>query len=116
MSRSMRCVIASLAVLAFAPQAPAADLGFLRGSDVYGPAEATFTSWSGLYFGGQIGYSNLQADFANGTASLIANMLRNSTLEDEAQVSTWTVLGEADKRAANYGAFAGYNSQWENVI
>ena len=116
MSRSMRCVIAGLAVLAFAPQAPAADLGFLRGSDVYGPAEATYASWSGLYFGGQIGYTNLQADFANGTASLIANMLRNSSLEDEARVSEWTVLGAADRRTAVYGGFIGYNSQWENVV
>ena len=116
MSRSMRWVIASLAVLAFAPQAPAADLGFLRGSDVYGPAEATFSNWSGFYFGGQVGYANVQADFANGTASLISNLLRNSSLEDEAQVSGWTVLGDADKRAVTYGGFIGYNSQWENVI
>jgi outer membrane immunogenic protein len=116
MSRSMRCVIACLAVLGFAPQAPAADLGVLRGSDVYGPGEASYYDWSGFYFGGQVGYANVQADFGGGTSSLVANMLRNTTLEDEAHVSEWTVLGSADVRDVNYGGFVGYNSQWENVI
>jgi opacity protein-like surface antigen len=43
-------------------------------------------------------------------------MLRNTTLEDEAQVSQWTVLGSADVRDITYGGFIGYNSQWENVV
>jgi outer membrane immunogenic protein len=115
MSR-MRCVIACLAALGFAPQAPAADLGYLRGSEVYGPGEATYYNWSGFYFGGQVGYASVQANFADATSSQIAHMLRNTTLEDEAQVSQWTVLGSADVRDVTYGGFIGYNSQWENVI
>lgn len=116
MNRSMRCAIAGLVVLGFAPQATAADLGYLRGSDVYGPGEASYYNWSGFYFGGQVGYTNTQANFANATSSLIARMLRNSSLEDLAQVSQWTVLGEADVRGVSYGGFIGYNSQWEDVI
>ena len=114
MKKSMRCVIASLAVLGFAPQAPAAD--YLRGSEVYGPAEASYYNWSGFYLGAQAGYTNTQANFNNATASLISHMLRNTSLEDLARVSEWTVLGEADVRGPSYGGFIGYNSQWENVI
>lgn len=116
MKRSMRCVIASLAVLGFAPQAPAADLGYLRGSEVYGPAEAGYYNWSGFYLGAQAGYTNTQADFANVTSPLVAHLLRNTTLERDAQISQWSVLGTADVRGPSYGGFIGYNSQWENVI
>lgn len=118
MSKSMRSVIACLAVLSFAPPAAAADLGFLRGSNVYGPGPgpATYYDWSGIYVGGQAGYTNTQANFNNATSSLIHHMLRNSSLEDMAQVSQWTVLGDADVRTASYGAFIGYNMQFENVV
>jgi opacity protein-like surface antigen len=112
----MRCVLASLAVLGSAPQASAADLGILRGSDVYGPGPAVYYNWSGIYLGGQAGYANANGSFANATASLIAHMLRNTTLENDAQVSQWTVLGSADVRDVSYGAFIGYNSQWEQVV
>ena len=48
----MRWFICAVAVLAFAPSAFAQDFDVLRGSETVGPA--TFTKWSGFYFGGQI--------------------------------------------------------------
>ena len=64
--RPMRWVI-SVAVLATASTACAADLDLdtLRGSQPVGPA--TFTRWSGFDFGGQIGFSDANADFRGDT-------------------------------------------------
>jgi len=109
----MRWVIGALVVIALAQGARAGD--FLRGSQVVGPA--TFTRWSGFYAGGQIGYSSASGDFSQSTQSLLAHSLRESALENNAMPSDWSVLGEAAVAATqNYGAFVGYNTQWQDLI
>ena len=112
----MRWVISILAVLATASTACAADLDLdtLRGSQPVGPA--TFTRWSGFYFGGQIGISDANADFSGATAPLVHYSLRESALENDDSVSTWPVLGSAGSDAAGYGGFVGYNSQWQDLV
>jgi len=112
----MRWVISVLAVLATASTACAADLDVdvLRGSQPVGPA--TFTRWSGFYFGGQIGFSDANADFSRATAPLVHYSLRESTLENDDSVSTWPVLGRAGSDAVGYGGFVGYNSQWQDLV
>jgi hypothetical protein len=116
MKRSMRWVISALATFAFAHGAVAADLGYLRGSDVFEPRPETYYRWSGAYLGGQGGYANTQMDFTNAAASLIAYILRESTLESGGQISQWPILGRANARDVSYGFFLGYNSQWENAV
>ena len=86
MRRVMRLVMCALSVSAFAPRALADDFDVLRGAQPVAPA--TFTRWSGFYFGGQVGYSNALADFSGATEPLLAYSLRelyleNETLEDE---------------------------------
>ena len=112
----MRWVISVLAVLATASTACAADLDVdvLRGSQPVGPA--TFTRWSGFYFGGQIGFSDANADFSGATAPLVHYSLRESTLENDDSVSTWPVLGSGGSDAIGYGGFVGYNTQWQDVV
>ena len=100
----------------FAHTAMAADLDYLRGSEVFAPGPALYPDWSGFYLGGQVGYANAQMDFATATASLVARMLRNSSLESLANVSQWSVLGPFDTRNVTYGALAGYNVQFENTV
>jgi hypothetical protein len=76
---------------------------------------ATFTRWSGFYFGGQIGNSNGNADFSNATQAGLSYALRETTLEAEFAPSQWPTLGTANTSAATCGAFFGYNTQWQDV-
>ncbi len=112
----MRRVICALTVLALASPAFAADLDLdiLRGSQPVGPA--TFTRWSGFYFGGQIGFGDANADFSGATQPLVAFSLRETALESSDFVSSWPVLGRGSNDAVGYGGFVGYNSQWQDVV
>jgi opacity protein-like surface antigen len=65
----------------------------LRGG--YSEPPPTFTRWDGWSFGGQVGYSNLTADFTNvGTSG----------------------LPKATSNSAQYGGFIGYNVQWNDLV
>lgn len=110
----MRWVIFVPVAVAFASPAFADDFEVLRGSQSVGPA--TFTRWSGFYAGGQIGYSDVSADFSNATQAPIAYALRQTYLEDDFSPSQWPVLGSADSGGTSYGGFVGYNSQWQDLI
>ncbi len=112
----MRRVICALTVLVLASPAFAADLDLdiLRGSQPVGPA--TFTRWSGFYVGGQFGYTNGNAAFSNATPPGIGYALRETTLENEFNVSQWPTLGTANETVPSYGGFAGYNTQWQDVV
>jgi opacity protein-like surface antigen len=106
-------LVFGLAVLGLASPACAQDYPFLRSSETVGPA--TFTRWSGFYFGGQVGYGNGNADFSNATQSVVASALRETTLEADFSVST-QLLGTANNSAPSFGGFVGYNSQWQDLI
>jgi len=104
------------AALAGPGAAQAADLGYdeLRGAIDGEPAGAP--DWSGVYAGVQAGYADANVDFGNATSDLVAHVLRNTIIENEAHVSGWTTLPDRDARRAAYGAFIGYNSQWDDVV
>lgn len=112
----MRWVISALLVLGLVPRAFAADLDLdaLRGSEPVGPA--LFTNWSGFYFGGQGSYSNTNADFSSATRPLVASSLIELALEQDVGVSNWPFLGSGSSHAAGFGAFAGYNMQYQDLI
>ena len=114
MRRVMRLVMCALSVSAFAPRALADDFDVLRGAQPVAPA--TFTRWSGFYFGGQVGYSNALADFSGATEPLLAYSLRELYLENEDNASSWPVLGNASASGISFGGFAGYNTQWQDLI
>ncbi|HXX04656.1 MAG TPA: outer membrane beta-barrel protein [Xanthobacteraceae bacterium] len=116
MRRGFCCalLVFGLAVLARTSPACAQDLPFLRGSDTVGPA--TFTRWSGFYFGGQVGFGNMRADFSNATAAGVAYALRNTSLESDFSPSSWPVLGTAALSAPSFGGFVGYSTQWQDLI
>ncbi len=114
MARLMRWVICAAVVLAFAPSAFADDLDILRGSQTVGPA--TFTNWTGFYFGGELSYSSGNANFSNATQGPIGYALRNTELEGAFSPSSWPVLGSATATTTTYGAFVGYNTQWQDLV
>jgi len=112
--RQMRWVVCAVVVLGLARPALAQDFDVLRGSQSVGPA--SFTNWSGFYFGGQGTYASGGGNFAQATGPLISYLLRNTTVEQDFNISAWQVLGKSDSTTTGFGGFAGYNSQWTNLI
>src|SRR5260370_22131010 len=48
---------------------------------------------------------------------MIAALMANPTIEAEMQVSQWNLgLGKESARTSGFGGFAGYNSQWDDVV
>ena len=96
------------------PPGPGGDYDVLRGAKTIGPA--TYTRWSGFYVGGQLGLTNGAADFSGATQSLVAFSLRETLLQTDDMPSQWPVLGATSALTTSYGAFVGYNTQWEDLI
>jgi len=87
------------------------DIAWLRGSVPVG-----YARWDGLILGAEAGKSTMRADFGNATSSETAYILRNSTVEDEFQVSNWTALPNDTTNSTSYGGFIGYNIQMEQLV
>jgi len=111
--------IVSVAVLAagLSSTAFAADLDYapLRGTQ-YGPAPAQSSLWEGVYAGGFAGYTQTNYNFTGTTADLLYPFFRNSMLETEHQVSRLLEPGSDDANSMSFGAFAGYNVQYDEVV
>jgi opacity protein-like surface antigen len=107
------CAAAVLST-ALAGQAMAADMPeeILRGTFVNnGPVH-----WEGLSFGATMGLSSMNADYGSSTSSQVAFTLRNTTLENEQHPSTWTALPSNITNGRQFGAFIGYNMQWQELV
>ena len=109
--RGLRAGLAALALILLAPAgAVAADMPeFLRGS--YSPSS---TRWDGFYFGAQAGKTFGTADFSNSTASMVSYILSNTELQPI--VSSWATLPKGSTGSPSFGAFIGYNYQWDDVV
>jgi opacity protein-like surface antigen len=101
-----------LAGLLFANEAMAAD--YLRGATYEGPTESY--NWAGVYVGGQVGYTGADFDFGNSAQSQIADIVRSTTIENEAHVSQLLKLPTKSGNAASFGGFIGYNAQWGDAV
>jgi opacity protein-like surface antigen len=88
------------------------DLSWLRGTVGDGPV----MSWRGVNLGASVGVSNLNADFGQATQSLVAYSLRNTDVESEFAPETWTALPKTTTNSMQYGAFLGYNMQWDSLV
>jgi outer membrane immunogenic protein len=113
-ARLMRWVICAVAVFGLASNAFADDLDILRGAQTVGPA--TFTRWSGFYAGGQFGYASGTADFSKATQPLLAQSLTELAIESVLSPSTWPTLGKGSTFGSGFGGFAGYNTQWQDLV
>jgi opacity protein-like surface antigen len=114
--RRLRWLVCGLAFIGTAQQASAADLAdaFLRGSSTV--IDNGGVTWNGAYIGGQFGGAASGTDFSRATKSLVAFLLRNTTIENEGHVSNWTTLGKGDTTGMSYGGFVGYNMQWDAAV
>jgi outer membrane immunogenic protein len=114
-SVAMRRFLLVAAIVGTATVAQAADMpDVLRGSFT---APVTRTNWQGYYVGGQAGYGSSDENFNGSTRSLTSALLANTLIESAMGVSQWNLgLGKNSSRSSGYGAFAGYNSQWTDVV
>ena len=95
--------------------AQAADMPFLRGAFTDGLTSSK-VNWQGFYIGGQAGYGSSDENFNGSTSNMIAALIANNVIQ-EMGVSQWNLgLGKASARNSGFGAFAGYNSQWDDVV
>ena len=100
------------------------DLPILRGSSqpvaplapvtTVGPA--TFTRWSGFYFGGDFGLQRSQCRLCRRDTAAGAFQSARATLENVDAPSQWAVLGRGSGSAFGGGGFIGYNTQWQDLI
>jgi opacity protein-like surface antigen len=115
-SVAMRKFLLAAVVFGMGGGAQAADMPILRGAFTDG-LSTTNVNWQGFYIGGQAGYGSSDENFNGSTRTLLAALLANTTVESEMRVSQWNLgLGKATARTSAFGAFAGYNSQWEDVV
>jgi opacity protein-like surface antigen len=110
------CAAAAGCLLALsAPdRAAAADLlddSFLRGT--FAPPTVR---WDGINIGAHLGVMNMNTDFSHATSPIIGQILTDSTLQDEAAPSEWVALPNSGSNGRSYGAFLGYNVQWDQVV
>src|SRR5579863_2939665 len=114
-SISMRRVVLAAAMLGTATWAQAADMpDFLRGSYLPGPVSSV--NWRGFYVGGQVGYGSSDENF-NGSNSTMLSALLDHNVIQQMDVANWNLgFGGQSARAPGYGAFTGYNWQWDDVV
>src|SRR4051794_21621152 len=117
----MRGLLVVAAIVATTQLAQAADLPelpVLRGAVSEGLSFSSI-NWQGYYIGGQVGYGSSDENFARtpSTAPLLKQLLANTIIEDEMSVSGWATnpFGKKSGRSSGWGAFGGYNLQWDDV-
>jgi hypothetical protein len=94
-------------VAAGAQAADMHDLPILRGGFTEGPAAAT-VNWQGYYIGGQGSYGTITSKLHSGS---------NSGLQSAFVPPAWQPSGQQlNGENGGGGAFAGYNSQWDDVV
>ncbi|MGJ5074983.1 outer membrane protein [Bradyrhizobium oligotrophicum] len=115
----MRSLVVAVSVCGMISAAQAADLSdlpILRGSMTEGLNNLR-VNWDGYYVGVQGGYGSSDENFNGSTKNMTAAVLANTLIESQMQVSSWNPnLGKQSSRASGFGAFVGYNSQWDDVV
>lgn len=106
--------VAVLSVVA--PAAHAADLPFLRGSLSEGRTMGR-SDWDGFYVGAHAGYGTSDEKFTGSNSTMTAGLLANTLVESQMGVSQWPLTFTKQSSHGNgWGGFAGYNSQWDDVV
>jgi len=118
-SVAMRGVVVAAVMLGVVSAAQAADmpdLPILRGGFTDGLTTSRI-NWEGFYVGGQAGYGSSDKNFNGSTSTMTAALLADTLIESAMQVSQWNLgLGKNSSRSSGYGAFLGYNLQWDDVV
>ena len=114
--RGLLLAAVMLGTVSAAHAADMPDLPILRGSFTDGLTRSA-VNWQGFYVGGQAGYGSSDENFNGSTNNMMAALLSDTLIEQEMGVSQWNLgLGKASQRTSAYGAFGGYNAQWDDVV
>ncbi len=101
--------------MASAHAADLPDLPVLRGGFADG-LTASRVNWQGFYVGGQGAYGSSDENFTGSTADMIAALLDHNVIQ-EMDVAGWNLgFGKQSSRSSAFGAFGGYNWQWDDVV
>jgi outer membrane immunogenic protein len=110
----MRRLLLAAMMIGTAAGAQAADMpDFLRGSLPGGPSPRT--NWQGYYVGGQAAYGSITSDPASSLNSSLQSTFHVPNPPPDISY-IWPGLGQAHGSNVGYGGFAGYNSQWDDVV
>jgi opacity protein-like surface antigen len=113
----MRGLVVAMMVAGAAQAAQAADLPDF--SALRGPVGISrgVVNWQGFYAGGQAAYGSSDMNFNGATRDIMAQQLALTTVEQVMSVSSWPVIGgKVSHQSSAFGGFAGYNSQWDDVV
>jgi outer membrane immunogenic protein len=118
-SVAMRGLVAAVVLLlgavSGAQAADMPDLPILRGAFTDGLTTSR-VNWEGFYVGGQAGYGSSDEKFSGTNANMLSALLDHNVIQ-EMQVSQWNLgLGGQSARSSAFGAFGGYNLQWDDVV
>jgi opacity protein-like surface antigen len=105
----LAAVICGTAQGAYAADMP--DLPVLRGSYSEGLSTVR-TVWQGYYIGGQASYGSVTSK----PSPSLNSDLQNKVLPAAGGTYPWQPLGPASANDTGWGAFFGYNSQWDDVV
>jgi outer membrane immunogenic protein len=108
-------VVTAAMMLGAVTVAQAADMPVLRGSFTDG-FTTSHVNWEGVYFGGQAGYGSSDENFTGSSTNLLATLLANNVVQ-EMGVPQWNLgFGKQSSRTSAFGAFVGYNWQWDDAV
>jgi outer membrane immunogenic protein len=109
-----RIAMACIAVVALAAPGAAQD-AFERFPTGLEPGEPVYWNWGGFYVGGHIGARSTNIDPGHASSPMLRELAVATGLT-EAQLRQLTALSGSSRQGPSYGAFAGFNQQWEDVV
>lgn len=112
----MRSLLVAAVVLSAAASAHAADMpDVLRGGFTDG-LSTTSVYWQGFYAGAQGGYGSSDENFSGSNTNMINALIDHNVIQ-EMGVAQWNLgFGKQSSRSSAFGAFGGYNAQWDDVV
>ncbi len=113
MRRLMLAAILGCAVSG-AEAADLSDLPILRGPVSEGLSSSS-VNWQGFYVGGQVGWGAASLNHARANGGL-ASAFASNPFFTSFVAPVVPGLGKSSDNQIGYGAFAGYNAQWDDVV
>jgi outer membrane immunogenic protein len=118
MSGMRKLMVAAVMLVSVTQGARAADMPdypVLRGS--YSDVPTRTVNWDGFYVGGHAGYGSTDTKFGGSNSDLTGSLLANTLVGSEMGVTQWPLgFRNQNGHTESYGGFAGYNSQWDDVV
>jgi outer membrane immunogenic protein len=112
----MRRVLLAAAMLGMAAHAQAADMpDFLRGSL---SGSSPTVNWRGFYVGGQAAWADSTQRFSGSTmdGSLLPKVIAGNVIGGIPGLVAPIPIGLSSKGTTGFGAFTGYNWQWDEAV